>query len=607
METRYRHGHLEWEKRVLDTVSSDEPSALLDRFSTLVRSSGKEGERIAADYICQRLKHYGIPHRVHEPTLYISLPVKSALQFKQGDSWEDIGCSSPSFSAGSEPHWVEAQGVMTSATIREEDLYIFDSTIVDHNADVKGKIAFCEGTFSPGMVRSLEDMGAVGIVMINPGERIHESNCSTVWGTATLDNMHRLPDVPVVSISRPDGDRLRRGVRDGGVMLRMRTRMDAGWRRCPLVVAEIPGADDPDSFILVHGHLDSWYYGLCDNGTGNAALLELARVLHGAKEGLGRSVRVAWWPGHSHGRYAGSTWYADNFAIDIEAHCIAQINIDSPGAKWATRYDQAMFMDETVDFVREVIRHSAGQIPTGRRPQRAGDYSFNNIGITGIYMSLAEIPEDVRREKGFYLVGGNAGNSISWHTDEDLMEYVDLDLLLQDLKVYATTICRLANALLLPFDFRETIKNHRARLQFYQGEAGARFDLNPAIEQLDELAGGLKKFYADAQETLKSFSDAGADTMGRYNDLLLALGRALIPIDYVNMARFEHDPAVPIPPLGRLEPVRDLAQLDNDPHLQNITVNTLVRRRNQIVSAYKGILNRLQMMQRNAHGPQSVK
>jgi hypothetical protein len=593
MEIRYRHGHAECEKKVLETLSLDEPLALLDRFSTLIRSSGKEDEFTAARYISDRLEFYGIPHRVYEPTLYISLPVDASLQYNGGDGWIDVRCTSPSFSASTEPHWVEAEGVLTSAAPRGEADYVFDDTVVDPSAEVGGKIAFCEGTFSPAMVRTLEDLGAAGIVMINPGDRIHESNCSTIWGAPTLENMDRLPGIPVVAITRLDGDRLRRMVDGGGVRLRMRTNMDVGWRRCLMPVAEIQGVDEPESFVLVHGHLDSWYYGMCDNGTGDACLLELARVFHGAREKLGRSVRIAWWPGHSHGRYAGSTWYADHFAIDLDEHCVAQMNIDSPGAKWATSYEKVMWMAEVEDFCCAAIRDAVGQQASGTRPQRAGDYSFNNIGITSMYMLLSSIPKEVREEKGFYKVGGNGGNSISWHTDQDLMEYVDSDLLLQDLRVYATTICRLANALVLPYDFRQTMRAHRERLQFYQDAAGSRFDLSPAIGAADALARALEGFYVSADEAMKSASGASVAELRRFNECLLALARALIPVDYVNLARFEHDPAVPIPPLGRLEPTLHLAGLDADPHMQNITINTLIRRRNQLVSAYRGLLSRL--------------
>ncbi len=54
------------------------------------------------------------------------------------------------------------------------------------------------------------------------------------------------------------------------------------------------------------------------------------------RDKLARGVRVAWWTGHSQGRYAGSQWYADNFWEDLHEHALININIDSPGAKGAT-------------------------------------------------------------------------------------------------------------------------------------------------------------------------------------------------------------------------------------------------------------------------------
>jgi hypothetical protein len=40
-------------------------------------------------------------------------------------------------------------------------------------------------------------------------------------------------------------------------------------------------------------------------------VLELARVLKRFDGQLRYGLRFCWWPGHSHGRYSGSTWYAD--------------------------------------------------------------------------------------------------------------------------------------------------------------------------------------------------------------------------------------------------------------------------------------------------------
>jgi hypothetical protein len=51
-------------------------------------------------------------------------------------------------------------------------------------------------------------------------------------------------------------------------------------------------------------------------------MLEVARVLWHMRGKLRRSVRIAWWPGHSAGRYGGSTWYLDAHAADFAKRCI---------------------------------------------------------------------------------------------------------------------------------------------------------------------------------------------------------------------------------------------------------------------------------------------
>ncbi len=80
----------------------------------------------------------------------------------------------------------------------------------------------------------------------------------------------------------------------------------------------------------------------------------------GWREANWRSVRIAWWSGHSHGRYAGSTWYADTFGLDLIEHCVAQVNCDSPGCRWATEYRDVSWTPELGAFTQAVIRDVTG-------------------------------------------------------------------------------------------------------------------------------------------------------------------------------------------------------------------------------------------------------
>ena len=287
----------------------------------------------------------------------------------------------------------------------------------------------------PGPVQAFERRGAIAQIYIHPGARIHEGICTPIWGAPTLESIGSQAG-DARGLHQLSGRRVaRRAGRHGPVRASVKTWLREGWMRCLLPVAEIRGHDDPDEFLLVHGHYDSWYEGIGDNATGDAALLELARVLWTVRDRLKRSVRIAWWPGHSTGRYAGSTWYADTFAGEIDEHCIAQLDIDSPGCADATAYEEVMWMAEADSLCRAPFATRSECAPSGSRPLRAGDYSFNQIGADRLYMLLSNIPIEERKRRGYYAVGGCGGNT-AWHTPDDLMPVADLEILRRDLSVY---------------------------------------------------------------------------------------------------------------------------------------------------------------------------
>ena len=357
----------------------------------------------------------------------------------------------------------------------------------------------------------------------------------------------------------------------------MRTWLREGWMRCLLPVAEIRGQEDPDEFLLVHGHYDSWYEGIGDNATGDAALLELARVLWTLRDRLKRSVRIAWWPGHSTGRYAGSTWYADTFADEIDEHCIAQLDIDSPGCAGATAYEEVMWMAEADSLCRTSIRDALG-LPSERvRPLRAGDYSFNQIGPTGLYMLLSNIPIEERKRRGYYAVGGCGGNT-AWHTPDDLMPVADLEILRRDLAVYLTTIVRIVNAPLHPFDYAAAVEEIRARWRSTSRRPAAR-STSGRFSRLARLGDDIRDWRTRADGADRA-APGDAAVRRRLNGVLRRLARLLVPLNYARGERFDHDPALKFGAVPRLEAAASLASTPAD--LKPFLLAGLVRESNKV-------------------------
>jgi hypothetical protein len=564
------------EREVVDEVRIDDAWALVERFATLVRDSGSEDELAAFDEIRARLDAWEIPHRLYRPELLISLPGAASLAV--GD--RVFRAKTPSMARSTQPDGE------TAPLVYERVGFASDAASVlagggKGTADVSGRIVVSEGLPMPDRVADLAGRGAVGVVLVSPGERIHEGICTPVWGSPDLRSVGRKPSIPVVTLSRPDGVELIALIESGATTGTIVARHDEGWRKIPVLVAEITGAEEPERFVLLHGHVDSWHVGIGDNATGNATLLAAARALSMHRERLARTVRVAWWSGHSHGRYAGSTWFADTFALDLERNCICHMNCDSPGCRDADVYEDIVAMAELDDLAHRAIRDFAGLPAQTIPPMRAGDISFNNLGISTCFMLGPNVPPDLRHERGYYAVGGCGGN-IEWHTEADTLEVADRERLLRDIRVYTGAVVRAANADVHPLDFRATVtqieralEGHRARLEPFA-------DLGPAFAAAADCRSALERLYGVA-ESVDSVAAARP-----VNDALLRIGRLLVRVLYAQEDRYRQDPALHIPPLPEFAAAADAVGSVPDGVLRT----EVVRARNRVEGALRDAAER---------------
>ena len=558
---------------LLDDVTLDAPWALIERFSTLKREH-PDDVRTAAREIVQRLEAFGVPVTVHEPEIYLSLPGKASVQ-GGGTSFR----AKPLAMSRAVPKGLTAPLIFAPTAFDPNTDQVITSPVGgDVDLDLRGKLVLAHGFGMSSMALHFEQRGALGLIAVHPGKHPHWGICSTIWGSPDLHDLPRKPSFVVVSVNHADGLALIEQAKQGGTAT-VFAELEEGWYPSPIPVVTIPGTEEPDTYVLLHGHYDSWDVGVGDNAVGDATMLEIARVLWKHRSQLKRSVRIAWWPGHSTGRYAGSTWFADHYAIDLYEHCIAQVNCDSPGCRWATEYLDVSWMAETEDWAKAVIKTIAGKEAKGERPYQAGDYSFNNIGLSSYFMLLSTMPPELRAAKGYYVVGGCGGN-IAWHTEEDTMEIADRGILLTDIRIYLAAVAGAANATIAPFDFRKTADEFGATLEQYQAAAGSAFSFEPARQALAALRSALDRFAAECASLQAS---APADPrVRRANAVQRRLARLLVPVNFTTGPVFFHDPAETIPPLPDLAPALTLPSAP--PEAVGFIRTHLMRGQNRLVA-----------------------
>jgi hypothetical protein len=235
-----------------------------------------------------------------------------------------------------------------------------------------------------------------------------------------------------------------------------------------------------------------------------------------------------------------------------------------------------MWMAEAGSLCATAIADAVGEQPRGLRPLRAGDYSFNQIGPTAFYMLLSNIPIEEQKRRAYYAVGGCGGN-IGWHTPHDLLDVADLEILRRDLRVYLTTILRVVNAPIYPFDYAATIDEIAAAVRAYDQAAAGEVDLSPVVRDLEALAGDYARWRAAAESSVPA---GDADERRRVNGTLRRLARRLIPLNYARGERFDHDPATKFGPVPRLEAATRIASAP--PEMRGFLRTGLVRERNKV-------------------------
>ena len=556
----------------LQDVALDAPWELIERFATMPRCNPADVNG-ACDLLVQRLQAHGVPVEVLEADLYLSIPHHAEVR-----AGGQVLRAKPSAFSRHVPEGLGAELIYVPAAYSKSISTMFQRNIVapaSEQGRIQGRIVVSEGYATPQKMREFELAGAVGVVAINPGSDVHWGTCTTIWGAPELDDLHRRPQIPVVAVNHESGQRLIALAAAGGSATLV-TQMAEGWFAQKLPVVTIPGQAASQDFVLLHGHYDAWDVGVGDNATGDATLLEIARVLWSRREHLQRNVRIAWWPGHSTGRYAGSTWFADQFAAELDEHCVAQINCDSPGCRWATEYRHVSWMTETEAFAQSVIQQVVGLQAQGERPHRAGDYAFNNIGVSSLMMLSSTMPQELATEKGYYAVGGCGGN-IAWHTENDTLEVADRGILLQDIRVYLALVVGIANATVLPFDWRATTDEFGRTLAQYQQAMGAAYRFDASRDALQALGAALEGFYDDVATQAVSPIQA--------NDLIRRLARILVPINHTLLPRFSHDLASAMPALPGLAVASRWASLP--PGLHGFALTQLRRGENKLVGALR--------------------
>lgn len=533
--------------------------------SAYERLTGEEEAERAVDYIVGNLQQHHIPYNRYQFDGYFSDPIHGEV-FVTAPMKLAIRAKARSFGANL-PHGVKGNLLY--------DFFSEHSTGIsgpeERYEKMKDKIII-SWNYYEDYVKKIESAGAIGLIHIWPSKEkaLHEETVGTIWGTPTMGTVDQLTNIPVVGINHEDGSKLLEWIKEEhSVEVVLKTEVRNSVKKTSLPVATIRG--ELEEYILVSGHYDSWHKGATDNATANSLMLEMARIF--STQQSKRSIKIAWWPGHSNGRYAGSAWYCDQFWEEINEKCVAHINIDFPGTKGNVQVVPRSTAMEKEELLTDIIRDYTKKEPSrSDYLPRGADQSFWGTNIP-IHLMLKYEPLD--QEKRYQTPGGNWW----WHTEEDLVDKVDCDLLKRDTGMHIDLVNHLVNVPILPINLLRFLAKSKEIIKDLDNHSDEAFDftkIHQIFEKVSIMAGELLE---------KEESDKTS-----YNKLLKSIGGKLNRLKFSYSSRYDYDNTYPFQPYPGLAKVKEVYR-SNTTQEDFLFISTFfIRQRNRIVNEIKEVI-----------------
>lgn len=556
------------EDQLVDRVSGPQLMEYTRQIAKWVRVSGTQDEVESLKYCQNVLDGLGYETKLSFFSSFISVPVRASVEMISPKN-QAFAALTHSFSPSTPVTGIEAQIVE----------YAFPAH--------RGKIVLADGLVNYETVKSLERDGALGVIYVQD-QHLHNTPCSPLWGNPNMETEKLFVNIPVASVTRQDGEKIRESIKNGHTVMRFETVVDTGFRDVPVLEAELK-VENSDQFLLFSSHIDSWDFGAMDNGSANATVIECARLLAEQKEHLQRGLRLVFWAGHSQGKFCGSAWYADNHFEELEEKCVGHVYADSTGGKDAVIIVEAPVMPQTKKLAYDIIKKQTGQDFFGKRIGHFADQSFYGVGLTSIFGTFSE--QDIEKTRDILAFRPSptkmsGGLGWWWHTAHDTMDKIDEAFLIRDTKIYLAVIWRILTNAVLPYDMAEAVAEMQDTVAGLQEELGERFDLSKMAARLEQLKEKTDAFYAGTAKI-----EGPGEAADSANKTILALSRDIVRVTFHGNDHYNFDLSGAMFPIQSLVDGKRMAVCPMDSYRYHVLETQFRRGYNRVMSHLKDALS----------------
>jgi aminopeptidase YwaD len=381
------------------------------------RFAGQPGDRPAADYVEQFLRSVGLEVERTAADLITFREDHCSLALADGTPLD----ATSAYYSPSTPGPIDAPLVYIGSGTEEsyEGKHV-EGAIVVLEEDALGYELFWLGKYAERAAAR----GVAGIVVIHPFPWSYRMTME--FGGADLSRPFPDPSVPTVAISATSALRVMSAIAGANAIARFDLRTVVAPCVSDHVAGVLLGTRRPEERVIVLAHRDIPIVpGANDNGSGTAAILELARLL--ADHRTERSIVLLSVAGEE-GRAQGTASYIESLGAGI-----ANVKTAAGGPlriveeiHWPDRPEPARFTDWLMEMLERSADRFGYQLERYRTEAGADAGRFLDAGVPSAWFWK---PDDFR-----------------YHSREDKPEYMDANAVKATADIVADTVLTIAGA-----------------------------------------------------------------------------------------------------------------------------------------------------------------
>ena len=294
------------------------------------------------------------------------------------------------------------------------------------------------------------------------------------------------------------------------------------------MIAEIPGAVEPERRVIIGNHRDAWTPGALDPNSGTSVMLEVARGFGELlKQGWAprRTIQFGSWDAEEFGLIGSVEWGEVNAAV-LGAETVAYINVDTAASGSSLGVGASPSLS---NLVRNRT-HYVTDPKTGKSLAEVWSGTVNPLGSGSDFAVFIEFLGIGSIDMSF---GGSNG---VYHSVYDSLTYVqtfsDPGFFYHETmaQLWGLITLKLADDWVLAFDYQELaleLSKYTSHIEELAEDAGGSINVDPIVTAITRLAAAGASIEQERARCLVSVGACSALALRSLNDRLAFAERRL--------------------------------------------------------------------------------